>query len=51
MWTSSTISILSTTALHPAKVQFFPIFVLPAIALFPAIAVPEPIVTLWAMCT
>ena len=46
--TSSVISILSTTAQHPAKVQFFPIEELPATALFAAIAVPDPILTLWA---
>ena len=38
MCTSSEISMLSTMAEHPASVQFFPIFVLPAIAGNSAIA-------------
>ena len=46
IWTSSVTSRLSTTAQQPAKVQFLPIEELPATALFAAMAVPDPILTL-----
>ena len=51
IWTESVIFRLSIIPQPPEIVQFFPITVLPAIAVFAAIAVALPIITLWAIWT